>query len=269
MSQIEIIRKRIGKKFFPKPIINSANFGYKYISQHINLKTKKVLEIGSGSCLLLTLLSVENKKIDFVGIDPDIQGFSIFNNTKKLLINKFNLKIFRDYNSANTCGKFDLIFAVDVLEHVTDIENLFLFVKKRLSKNGKFIVISPNSSFWYEPHFSLPILINKNITYSIFKKKINNIETSNNSSGLWQSLNFINTKKLELIGLKFNFKSKLHSNISSDIILRVFKDLDFKKRKFFVWSICYLAVKTSFIKLLNFKFLIKYLPYTYVEFTNK
>jgi len=255
----------------PRPLINSCNFGYKYISKHIRTDYKNILEIGCGSCMLLGLLTEQNKKIKFIGIDPDINGFSIFKKIKNYLIKNLNLQVVKDYTSKKLDLKFDLIFCVDVLEHVDNIDNLILFAKNKLSKNGKIIIICPNSSFWYEPHFNIPIVINKSITFKIFKKKILNEELNNNALGLWDSLNFINAKKLEVITKKYGLKIKFNSDLSEDLILRIAQDMNFKKRKFFPWLISYLLspvlFKTPIVKVMRLKSLTKLLPYIYAEIT--
>jgi len=269
MDLIKNIVEQIGLDPFPRSVINSTKFGEKYVSQHITKKTNRVLELGSGSCLLITLLSIKYKNVSFSGIDPNIDGFSIYSKIKNKLIQKFDLNITNKYDSPKISGKYDLIFAIDMIEHVENVETIFSFVKKHLAKDGKFIVICPNASFWYEPHFSLPIIINKKFTYLFFKNYIEKSEIKNDSIGLWKSLNFINARKLEAIGEKFYFNRKFNSNISSELILRVAEDLDFKKRKFFVWFLAFIVAKTSLVKILNIRFLIMIFPYIYVEFSNK
>ena len=85
--------------------------------------------------------------------------------------------------------------------------------------------------------------------------------------GLWDSLNFINAKKLEVITKKYGLKIKFNSDLSEDLILRVAQDMDFKKRKFVPWLISYLLFKTSIVKLMRLKSLTKLLPYIYAEIT--
>ena len=251
-------------------LINSCNFGYKYIAPEISNKTRRVLEVGSGSGLLLALLSTNHKKISFDGVDPNIEGFSIFNNIKKKLIKEYKLQIHQKINSNKLDKKkYDLIFSVDVLEHVDDIDHLFFLIKNKLSKNGKFIVICPNYDFFYEPHFNIPVIFNKNYTYKIFGKKILNDERSNLSSGLWKSLNFITIKKLKKITEKHYMNIKLKSELSVDLIMRIYNDENFKIRKFKVWLIAYFLVNSSLIKLLKLNSIINYLPYIHAEITLK
>jgi len=253
-----------------RSLINSCNFGYKYIAPEISKRTKMVLEIGSGSCLLLALLSTKHKKISFDGVDPNIEGFSIFNNIKKKLICEYKLQIHQKINSNKLNNKkYDLIFSVDVLEHVDDIDHLFFLIKNKLSKKGKFIVICPNYDFLYEPHFNIPVIINKDLTYKIFRKKILSDEKNNLSSGLWKSLNFITIKKLKKITKKHSMNIKLKSELSVDLIMKIYNDEDFKIRKFKTWLIAYFLVNSSLINLLKLNSIINYLPYIHAEITLK
>ena len=49
----------------------------------------------------------------------------------------------------------------------------------------------------YEPHFVIPLIINKSITFRIFKNKINNHEKNTNEIGLWKGLNFNGRRKIK------------------------------------------------------------------------
>ena len=68
--------------------------------------------------------------------------------------------------------KYDIIYSVNVFEHLS---NWKLYLKKTnewLNPEGLNIILCPNYSFPYESHFKIPIIINKKLTYSIFKKKL-------------------------------------------------------------------------------------------------
>ncbi len=261
------INNLLKKTLVPKSMLNSCNFGYKYASQHITENTQKVLELGCGSCLLLAVLSQKYKNKIFFGIDPNLKAFSSFGKLRLALIKNFRLSVTEEYSSNLIPDDIDLIFCVDVLEHVENVNDVFIFCKKKLSKDGKLIIICPNAAFPYEPHFSIPIIINKEITYKIFQKKINHIELRNKSSGLWKSLNFITADKLEYLAKSYGFKIKFYSNLSEEVVLRVAADKDFMKRKPFVWFLAFFAAKFSLSRALKYKFLTKFLPYIYAEIT--
>jgi SAM-dependent methyltransferase len=218
---------------------------------------------------LLTLLKEEFKKNIFFGIDPGGQEFEIFNKLKRLLIQKFKLNIYSSINQLKVKKKFDLIFSIDTLEHIQNIEHTILSAKKMLAKNGKIIIICPNYSFPYEPHFNIPIIINKKITYKFFKRKILNEERKNNSSGLWESINFITAKELESIAFKNSMNIKFFSEISQRLLIRVSEDENFKRRKYWTWLFAYLGVQIFFLKKIKFNFFSKYLPYIHAEITLK
>ena len=54
----------------------------------------------------------------------------------------------------------------------------------------------PNYDFPYEPHFVIPIIINKKFTKFFFKNKINNHEKKTNEIGLWEGLNLNGRNKI-------------------------------------------------------------------------
>ncbi len=113
-------------------------------------KKNKVLEIACNDGSFLNFLQ---KKFDcfLAGVDP----------AKNIFIGKKNIKFlnnFFDFSSSKILfkkyGKFDIIFARNVLAHVTNPNEIFRGVKKLLSKKGAFVIEVPHL---------LPIL--KNLQY--------------------------------------------------------------------------------------------------------
>ena len=108
-----------------------------------------------------------------------------------------------------------------------------MYLKKTnewLNPEGLNIILCPNYSFPYESHFKIPIIINKKLTYSIFKKKIKKYEKENKSLGLWDSLNFIKMRKIKSYCLNNKLKFTYCNTILDDVN-RIEQDQDFKKDK--------------------------------------
>ena len=68
----------------------------------------------------------------------------------------------------STKENFDLIFSINVFEHVRDWKKYIEQTNRLLKDNGLNIIFAPNYDFPYEPHFVLPIIINKTITEFFF-----------------------------------------------------------------------------------------------------
>ena len=249
-----------------KQWLNEAEFGFRCINRYCkNIRTNgKVLEVGCGSGILLTMLTQEFDDLIFEGIEP--LG-STFKSLSKL--NHFakdsNIKIKNiGYEKFNTTIKYDLIYCVNVFEHVDIWRHFLLTVSKWLNKDGKIVILAPNYGFPYEPHFGIPIIVNKSLTFSIFKKFIIQYEKNTGTEGLWNSLNFV--KKREVINfIKSNPSMTLLDDVSIiDIMIkRLTEDKEFRKRQKLIALISLFVQKNGLLKI--FKLFPILLPYMKLE----
>ena len=253
--------------------INEALFGLHHIKEFCKkLKgNDNVLEIGSGSGILLNLLSENFKDINFQGIEPFGEGFSSLNYLNSLSIeNGISIKNI-GYEELSSDNKYDLIFCINVFEHLNDWRNFLEKMSFLLNEKGKIIVLCPNYGFPYESHFRIPVIFNKKITFCIFKKLIRMFEKKNDCLGLWDSLNFV--KKREVINhLKdsnYSKNLKIIDNLSilDFMVNRIMNDLEFRKRQKSIGSI---AIALKRLGLLNiFKLFPNFIPYMKLEFSRK
>ncbi len=238
-------------------------FGFTEISDFIKEnKVSTVLEVGSGTGILLNELKNHFPKIKFSGIDPNVSGFY---NREEIIdnLNKDGHKIkvenigIKDYE---TNEKFDLIFSVNVFEHVEHQHEYLLKSYSLLNKNGKSIILCPNYDFPYEPHFVLPIIFNKNITKFIFKSKIKKFEEKENEIGLWEGISLLGRKEIEKYLVKQNIDYILDESIKTRMLKRLETDVSFKKRQGIAGIIAKIC-KLLFIDRLIFDFIKVPFPY--------
>lgn len=252
--------------------IAEAKFGYSYIKDYcLNLENDStVLEVGCGSGILLSMLASEFKNLDFEGLEPFGDGFSSLATLNKIVKNTGVDILGESYESFSTNKRFDLIFCVNVFEHLKDWRQFLCWASELLSKNGKLVVLCPNYSFPYESHFGIPIIYNKNITYRIFQQSIAHRELSQNVEGLWKSLNFVKKSDvLKFIDSKVkDTKLKVidDTNIFNDMVERLTTDIEFQKRQRLVGRMAIFLQRIGALKLLNF--FPGYLPYMKLEFQN-
>ena len=71
---------------------------------------------------------------------------------------------FKSIQNLRSKKKFDVIILFSVIEHVKNWKKLLEHCLSRLNKGGKIIINCPNYLTFYEPHFSIPIIVNKEIT---------------------------------------------------------------------------------------------------------
>ena len=253
--------------------INEALFGFHHIKEFCR-KLKKndtVLEVGCGSGILLNLLSLNFKDINFEGIEPFGDGFSSLTN-----LNSFSRKNGVSiknigYEELSTNCKYDLIFCVNVFEHLYDWRKFLEKVSFLLKKNGSIIVLCPNYGFPYESHFRIPIFINKEITYFIFQTYIRTFEKKNDCYGIWNSINFV-TKREVINHIKYSNKIK-NLKVYDDLLIldflvdRISNDREFRKRQRIIGTIAIVIKRLGILNI--FKLFPNLVPYMKLEFSSK
>lgn len=119
----------------------------------------RVLEIGCGSGSLLYQLKQLNA--DVLGLEPGVHA--------KSGAEKYGLRIERDFfPSQKVTGKFDIIVAVSVLEHIVNLDAFFQNVMNHLEENGVFLISVPDC----EPFFlngDVSILLHEHWNYFTVK----------------------------------------------------------------------------------------------------
>ena len=253
--------------------INEALFGFHHIKDYCKKLegNNKVLEIGSGSGILLNLLSENFKDIIFEGIEPFGDGFSSLNYLNSLSRENGVSIINIGYEELSSDNKYDLIFCINVFEHLYDWRNFLEKISFLLNENGKLIVLCPNYGFPYESHFRIPVIFNKKITYYIFKKLIRVFENKNDCVGLWDSLNFVKKREImnHLKDSKYSKNLKIidHLLILDFMVNRIINDREFRKRQRLIGTI---AIALKRLGLLNiFKIFPNFIPYMKLEFSRK
>ena len=101
----------------------------------------RVLEVGCGSGNLLQSLANLWPQSVFLGIDPALPSDVI--PTDKI---KYTRGFYDDLKDNLKKNTFDLIFSVNVLEHLLSPQNFFSFAAELLSPTGKITIICPSAT---------------------------------------------------------------------------------------------------------------------------
>lgn len=119
--------------------IKVGHYRSKIIRRHI-LKSKcnSVLEIGSGIGLMGAYIRSKNKEIKYLGIEIDKKAYE---KSKSLNLNTINsdFKIMERIEET-----YDVIMLWEVIEHLQDLKKFIELAYKKLNKNGKIILSTPN-----------------------------------------------------------------------------------------------------------------------------
>jgi 2-polyprenyl-3-methyl-5-hydroxy-6-metoxy-1,4-benzoquinol methylase len=246
-----------------------AEFGFSQLKETISslAADSKILEVGCGSGILLSVLAEEFPHHKFLGVEPFGDGFSSLKELNAAVKNLgVNLSIER-YEEHQS--KYDFIYCINVFEHVDDWRHFLDWASDNLTENGRFVVLCPNYGFPYESHFRIPVIFNKRLTFNIFGNNILNFEKNNNCLGLWKSLNFV--KKRDVLAYCKKNISKLGFSVGDDtsiidyMIERVSKDAEFRKRQSTIGRVASL-LKAVVILNLTKKFP-NFLPYMKLSFS--
>jgi SAM-dependent methyltransferase len=249
-------------------VLNEAEFGYRYVREHLEQLDAgaRVLEVGSGPCVLLAQLKIDFPDLEVIGVEPIGPGFKRFQDTLRFLIEKYDFKLHKcGYEDLVDSRKFDFIFLVNVFEHLDDWRHFLEFIAQNLKENGKCIVLCPNYGFPYESHFKIPIVYNKGITYSLFKKRIEQHELENGSNGLWQSLNFVKWKEVNAFANESGLKIDYDTTILRQMIERLGHDQSFAERQRKISWLARLMLATGGVRLLETGPLMNFNPYLFLE----
>lgn len=102
-----------------------------------NTNIKKILEIGCGGCIVLDKLNKNG--YDVYGMDSS--PFAAAEGRKK------GIDVITDFfPSSQLPGKFDMIFHVDVLEHIDDYPNFLTHQYEQLNDDGLIVVNVPDAT---------------------------------------------------------------------------------------------------------------------------
>lgn len=245
--------------------IDEAKFGFSCINEYCkNISTNgKVLEIGCGSGILLSMISQNFDGLMIEGIEPFGSVFSPLSELNKVVKDSDISIKHVGYEQFNPKKKYDLIYCVNVFEHVDSWRKFLVTVSKWLNNDGKIVILSPNYGFPYESHFGIPVIVNKSLTFSLFKKFIVKYEKDSGIKGLWDTLNFV--KKREVVDF---IKSKPSLILLDDIsiidfmIKRIAYDESFKKRHKLMRLIALVVQKIGLLKILKlFPMIIPYMKF--------
>jgi SAM-dependent methyltransferase len=252
-------------------LLNEAQFGYEYLHPYLNsLPTgARILEVGSGPCVLLSHLAESYPHLHFTGIEPIGDGFELFRDAIAALSSQFPIDIFRGGYEDFRCDiTYDLIFLVNVFEHLPDWRDFLAFVKQRLSATGVCVILCPNYSFPYESHFRLPIIINKQITFYLFESFINKYERANHVEGLWKSLNYVKLRHVKQTCRDLGLALICHPTITLNLIQRTQTDKSFADRQRVMGAVARILHRLGIARTL-LRLFPAYNPYMFLEIRKK
>ena len=147
----------------------------------------RVLEVGSGIGLFAAFLRSVDIKV--TELEPVGAGFQFIGEARAALADytqpSEHLDIGVEQLHPDIHGSFDLIFSINVLEHVADWRPALAACLSVLADGGQMVHVHPNYAIPYEPHFNVPLVpARPALTARILPRRIADTDT-------WRSLNWI------------------------------------------------------------------------------
>lgn len=204
-------------------------------------RTRPVLEIGGGIGALSLLVS-SRLQVHIDCLEPMSAGFEQMAKLRKLLLygwrGKPDVEFFETgiEEFLEGHGRYGSAFSVNVLEHAAETSKLISTTHSLLTPDSSSIHIFPNYAIPYENHFEIPIVINKDITFSIFRRKILASKSVSDPLGQWQELNFLTATKIGAIARQCGLSASFSKNASTSYLGRL-REPNFLGRKSRLYTI--------------------------------
>lgn len=204
-----------------------AKLGFHLIGEHLGPGVR-VLEVGSGMGLLAGYL--RSCGLDVVALEPGLGGFGISGAlTQAIAAHPAYRQLERLDEPAEALqpekhGLFDLIYSVNVLEHIPALDDAVRAMGSVLRPGGKMIHACPNYTIPYEPHFGIPLIPFVPRATELFVPKLR-------ASELWQSLNFITARALGDICHRNGLRLRLAPGVMYAAFERLESDSEFRRRQ--------------------------------------
>lgn len=195
-----------------------------------------VLEVGAGAGLLSAALQAAGYRV--TALEPLGAGFTHMARLRALV---------DDYTSAEglaierldiaaealTSGgqAFDLAFSINVMEHVDDVGAVLRGVWAALGPGASYHFLCPNYRFPYEPHFGIPTLGTKALTWRVFERRILASPVVVDPPGTWASLNWISVNHVRrLCRREFGVTPQFDRGVTYRFVQRAVADPSFQRR---------------------------------------
>jgi 2-polyprenyl-3-methyl-5-hydroxy-6-metoxy-1,4-benzoquinol methylase len=188
-------------------VISEARYGLGLIEPHLNFHAN-ILEVGAGAGLLSGFL--HQKGFNITAIEPG--GFSNFDDISGEISSLSGSKLQRIgvEKLEATTQRFDLIYSIHVIEHLSDLEAAFETLDRLLSNGGTMVHASPNYAFPYEPHISRFFLPWAKPSYDV---------------------NFVTSFELSRVSKKLGLLVNFDHGVMADYAKRLTSDEVFRRRQ--------------------------------------
>jgi hypothetical protein len=194
-----------------------------------------LVEIGAGIGLLA--LNLANRGFEVTAFEPEATGFTEMHAMREVILSNWVDKIptvnFIDHYIDVTTEldrPADYMFAINVIEHVPEYEQLVVNALSLKSESATLRLICPNYAIPYEPHLEIPIILTKNLTWRIFKNRISKSAIPD-PVDFWKDLSWPSQRKLKKLLKEMGVVAEFSRDATNHYIRRALHDTNFIERK--------------------------------------
>jgi 2-polyprenyl-3-methyl-5-hydroxy-6-metoxy-1,4-benzoquinol methylase len=194
-----------------------------------------ILEVGAGAGLLSTALQAVGYTV--TALEPVGEGFSHMTRLRSLVeahasrhgVQPTSLAV--PAEDLAVTQAYDLAFSINVMEHVGDVAAVLRRVFAALRPGASYRFVCPNYHFPYEPHFGLPTLGSKALTWRVFERRIMASRVVVDPAGTWASLNWISVAQVrDICRRDLQVAPVFDRTITARFLQRAFGDASFQRR---------------------------------------
>jgi SAM-dependent methyltransferase len=223
-SRISYPWDEISKQYFN--YVEEAIFGMRLLSKFT--LEGRILEVGSGPGMLIAWLHMNG--VNITGIEPSELGFEFNLQIQNAIWEYYKLPgnlildLVAEGLDPAIHGKFDLIYSVNVIEHLLpeNIELAFTKIKNILAEDGMIHHHCPNYIIPFDPHYGLPLV-------PMFPQLIGKIKGVANQN-LWKSINFITLPQVKKVASAIGMEVSFQQKVMKETFLRLEEDKEFAER---------------------------------------
>jgi 2-polyprenyl-3-methyl-5-hydroxy-6-metoxy-1,4-benzoquinol methylase len=223
-SRITYPWDEISKQYFN--YVEEAIFGMRLLAK-LTLEGR-ILEVGSGPGMLVAWLHMNG--VNVMGIEPSELGFEFNLQLQNAIWDYYKLPgnlildLIAEDLDPGIHGKFDLIYSVNVIEHLPkdNIQLAFTKIKNVLTEDGMMYHHCPNYIIPFEPHYGFPLIP----MFPQLTGKIKGVANDN----LWKSFNFITLPQVKKVASAIGMEVSFQQKAMKDSFVRLEEDKEFAER---------------------------------------
>lgn len=187
----------------------------------------RILEVGSGIGFVANFLAGQGYEV--VELEPIGLGFTFFEVAREVLAEMtprpaVHLDMSVDDLDPDVHGRFDLVYSLNVIEHVPDWRHALGRIVSVLEPGASAVQSCPNYSVPYEPHFGVPLVPGAPAsTARLLPSRITETD-------LWKSLNWITIRQLRRWAREQGVELTFVQGQLSEALARLSSDPEFRER---------------------------------------